>query len=214
MKISNSYAELGELFYQQVKPAPVDRPELFLWNEPLAEDLLLNQSPALDEASRASLFSGNELLPGSKPIAMAYAGHQFGHFVPQLGDGRAHLLGEFTDSNGVKRDVQLKGSGQTAFSRNGDGRCALGPAIREFVMSEAMHALKIPTTRCLAVTTTGEEVYREALPWADRIYLTIIEAETEGDRFFPGFRISDFDVTTDPRDGYTFYTLDRKDRRL
>jgi uncharacterized protein YdiU (UPF0061 family) len=109
----------------------------------------------------ANIFSGNELLPGSQPIAQAYSGHQFGHFNPQLGDGRAHLLGDITDANGQSWDVQLKGSGTSFFSRQGDGRCALAPALREFIMSEAMYALGVPTTRCLAVVATGQAVYRE-----------------------------------------------------
>ena len=102
-------------------------------------------------------------MPGSEPIATAYAGHQFGHFVPQLGDGRAHLLGEVLDQFGQRLDIQLKGSGPTIYSRGGDGRCAVGPAVREFIMSEAMNALGVPTTRCLAVVTTGEPVFRESV---------------------------------------------------
>ncbi|KGJ88976.1 protein adenylyltransferase SelO, partial [Colwellia psychrerythraea] len=109
----------------------------------------------------AQYFSGNQLIVGSKPIAQAYSGHQFGHFNPQLGDGRAHLLGDITDKQGQSWDVQLKGSGTSFFSRQGDGRCALGPALREYMMSEAMFALGVPTTRCLAVVATGEAVYRE-----------------------------------------------------
>lgn len=114
-----------------------------------------------DVGALAQVFSGNQLIPGSAPIAMVYAGHQFGQFVPQLGDGRAHLIGEVIDQHDNRRDIQLKGSGRTAFSRDGDGRCALGPAVREFIMSEAMYALGVPTTRCLAVVTTGEQVYRQ-----------------------------------------------------
>ena len=115
----------------------------------------------------AAVFSGNTLPDGAEPLAMAYAGHQFGHFVPQLGDGRAILLGEVTDSAGRQRDIQLKGAGRTRFSRGGDGRAALGPVIREYIVSEAMHALGIPTTRALAMVRTGEPVYRETpLPGA------------------------------------------------
>ncbi|KGJ88245.1 protein of unknown function UPF0061, partial [Colwellia psychrerythraea] len=115
----------------------------------------------------AQYFSGNQLIVGSKPIAQAYSGHQFGHFNPQLGDGRAHLLGDITDKQGQSWDVQLKGSGTSFFSRQGDGRCALGPALREYMMSEAMFALGVPTTRCLAVVATGEVVYLErSLPGA------------------------------------------------
>ena len=161
MAFSNSYLPLGKVFYQTIRPEPVRNPKLFLWNNGLAEELGLAEKLDLSEENRARLFSGNDLLPGLEPIALAYAGHQFGNFVPQLGDGRAHLLGETRDRLGELRDIQLKGSGTTSFSRNGDGRCALGPAIREFVMSEAMHALGVPSSRSLAVVTTGEDVFRE-----------------------------------------------------
>ncbi len=161
MKFSNSYARLGDIFYESVLPEPVKDPKIFLWNSKLAEEILLSEKVDLTTEELAQVFSGNTILPGSEPIALAYAGHQFGNFVPQLGDGRAHLLGEIFDRYSLRRDIQLKGSGQTSFSRNGDGRCALGPAVREFIMGEAMHALGIPTTRSLAVTTTGESVYRE-----------------------------------------------------
>ena len=121
----------------------------------------------LDAESLAALFAGNVLPLGASPIATAYAGHQFGSFVPQLGDGRAILIGEVRDRDGCRRDIQLKGAGRTPFSRNGDGRAALGPVLREYLISEAMHALGIPTTRALAAVTTGERVYREApLPGA------------------------------------------------
>jgi uncharacterized protein YdiU (UPF0061 family) len=114
-----------------------------------------------DPVAQAQAFSGNHIIPGSEPIATVYAGHQFGIFVPRLGDGRAHLLGEVLDQFGQRWDIQLKGSGRTSFSRMGDGRLAIGPAVREFIMSEAMNALGIPTTRSLAVVTTGETVFRE-----------------------------------------------------
>ncbi len=159
MKIYNSYTSLGEVFYERTDPHPVANPEIFLWNDALANELEFQDQQ--DLAGLAQVFSGNRLLPGSQPLALAYAGHQFGNFVPQLGDGRAHLLGEIIDQNGNRKDIQLKGSGQTRFSRNGDGRCAFGPALREYIMSEAMYALGIPTTRTLAVTTTGEAVFRE-----------------------------------------------------
>ncbi|MET0025295.1 MAG: protein adenylyltransferase SelO [Sedimenticola sp.] len=161
MMFSNSYTGLGDVFYESIAPEPVESPRTFLWNDRLAEELSLADKLDLSTVDLAGLFSGNDLLPGSEPIALAYAGHQFGNFVPQLGDGRAHLLGETTDRSGLTKDIQLKGSGQTSFSRNGDGRCALGPAIREFIMGEAMHALGVPSTRSLAVTTTGETVYRD-----------------------------------------------------
>ena len=161
MSFSNSYLSLGNVFYQTIRPEPVRDPKLFLWNNGLAEELGLPDKLDLSEDNRAQLFAGNNLLPGLESIALAYAGHQFGNFVPQLGDGRAHLLGETRDRLGELRDIQLKGSGQTSFSRSGDGRCALGPAIREFVMSEAMYALGVPSSRSLAVVTTGEVVFRE-----------------------------------------------------
>jgi uncharacterized protein YdiU (UPF0061 family) len=161
MLLANSYQNLGYIFYESVQPEPVKDPRLFLWNSQLSETLSLSQQLDLPPGELAQLFSGNKPLAPSSPIALAYAGHQFGHFVPQLGDGRAHLMGEIVDRSGERKDVQLKGSGVTSFSRNGDGRYALGPAIREYIMGEAMHALGIPTTRSLAVTTTGEPVYRE-----------------------------------------------------
>jgi uncharacterized protein YdiU (UPF0061 family) len=161
MNFSNSYAHLDEVFYEKTRPTPVQDPHLFLWNPSLAEELMISDELKHDPVAQAQAFSGNQLIPGSEPIATAYAGHQFGHFVPQLGDGRAHLLGEVLDQSGKGWDIQLKGSGRTSFSRGGDGRCALGPAVREFIMSEAMKALGVPTTRSLAVVTTGETVFRE-----------------------------------------------------
>jgi serine/tyrosine/threonine adenylyltransferase len=160
--IPSSYASLPERFFARVAPTPVAKPRLLRFNLELAADLNLNMS-ALEPAALAGLFSGNTLSPGTIPIAMAYAGHQFGHFVPQLGDGRAILLGEACDQGGVRRDIQLKGSGRTPYSRSGDGRAALGPVLREYVVSEAMHALGIPATRALAAVTTGESVRRETL---------------------------------------------------
>ncbi|MDX8382827.1 MAG: YdiU family protein, partial [Ghiorsea sp.] len=135
-------------------------PRLRLWNNDLADSLRISASLQADSSLLSAYFSGQRLFEGSKPVATAYAAHQFGHFVPQLGDGRAHLLGDTVDTCGQMREIQLKGSGTTPFSRRGDGRCALGPAVREYVMSEAMFALGVPTTRCLAVVTTGESVYR------------------------------------------------------
>lgn len=155
---SNSFAALPERFFVRQNPAQVAHPQLIAFNEPLARELGLSST-----ADAAGIFSGNVLPPGADPIAMAYAGHQFGNFVPQLGDGRAILLGEVIDRNGMRRDIQLKGAGRTAFSRGGDGRAALGPVLREYLMSEAMHALGVPTTRALAAVSTGETVIREQL---------------------------------------------------
>ncbi len=161
MNFSNSYASLNEFFYERTRPTPVQNPRLFLWNSGLAEQLMISDELKHDSVALAQAFSGNITIPGSEPVATVYAGHQFGNFVYQLGDGRAHLLGEVLDQFGQRLDIQLKGSGRTSYSRGGDGRCALGPAVREFIMSEAMKALDVPTTRCLAVVTTGETVFRE-----------------------------------------------------
>ncbi len=167
MKFSNSYVGLDEIFYERTLPIPVQNPRLFLWNSSLAEQLMIPNELKQDPAALAQAFSGNHIISGSEPIATVYAGHQFGSFVPRLGDGRAHLLGEVSDQFGQRWDIQLKGSGRTSFSRDGDGRCPIGPAVREFIMSEAMNALGVPTTRCLAVVATGETVFRETpLPGA------------------------------------------------
>ena len=155
MKLVPRYTNIGEGFAISDHPAEVTAPRLLLWNEPLAEQFNIQ----VDADSRANIFSGNEPQAVSA-VALGYSGHQFGHFSPRLGDGRAHLLGAISDDKNQLWDLQLKGAGATPFSRGGDGRCALGPAIREYVMSEAMHALGIPTTRCLAVVGSGETVYR------------------------------------------------------
>ena len=162
----NTYARELEGFYVPWQAAQVARPALVKLNRDLAEELGLD-AEALDSEQGARIFAGNETPEGAVPLAQAYAGHQFGGFSPQLGDGRALLLGEVIDRNGHRRDIQLKGSGPTPFSRNGDGRAALGPVLREYLIGEAMHALAIPTTRALAAVVTGEPVYREtALPGA------------------------------------------------
>ena len=162
----NTYAALPDGFFARVAPTPVAAPRLIKLNRPLAIRLGLDPD-RLESPEGAEILSGKRLPDGADPIAMAYAGHQFGHFVPQLGDGRAILLGEVIDVDGVRRDIQLKGSGPTPFSRRGDGRAALGPVLREYIVSEAMAALGIPTTRSLAATITGESVMREtALPGA------------------------------------------------
>jgi serine/tyrosine/threonine adenylyltransferase len=162
----NTYAALPANFFARVTPTPVASPRLIKLNRLLAIHLGLDPD-ILESPEGAEILSGKTLPGGADPIAMAYAGHQFGHFVPQLGDGRAILLGEVIDRDGVRRDIQLKGSGPTPFSRRGDGRAALGPVLREYVVSEAMAALGIPTTRSLAAVITGEQVMREtALPGA------------------------------------------------
>ncbi len=162
----NSYARLPERFYARLPPTPVQAPRLIKLNEALARELGLEPRHLASPAT-VEMLAGNRIAEGSDPIALAYAGHQFGNFVPQLGDGRAILLGEIVDTKGVRRDIQLKGSGPTPFSRRGDGRAALGPVLREYLVSEAMYAMGIPTTRSLAAVMTGEDVQREtALPGA------------------------------------------------
>jgi serine/tyrosine/threonine adenylyltransferase len=156
----NTYIHLPGNFYHRWMPIPVSNPQLISFNHELAEELLMENR---DKVILAKVFSGNIVPAGAYPIAQAYAGHQFGYFVPQLGDGRALLLGEVIDRQDIRRDIQLKGSGQTPFSRMGDGRAGLGPVMREYIVSEAMHKLGIRTTRSLAAVTTGEPVYRETI---------------------------------------------------
>ena len=162
LPFDNSYARLPERFYASLPPTPVGRPRLVRLNTALAAELGLDAG-LLASPSGVEVLAGNRIADGSTPIALAYAGHQFGNFVPQLGDGRAILLGEVVDRDGRRRDIQLKGSGQTPFSRRGDGRAALGPVLREYIVSEAMATLGIPTTRSLAAVTTGEPVFRETV---------------------------------------------------
>jgi uncharacterized protein YdiU (UPF0061 family) len=163
--LQHSYAGLPSRFYARIAPAGAPDPKLVVLNTSLARELGLD--PDALEPEAAALLCGNRLPEDADPIAMAYAGHQFGGFVPSLGDGRAILLGEIRARDGTLRDIQLKGAGRTPFSRGGDGHAALGPMLREYLVSEAMHALGVPTTRSLAVVTTGEQVYREsALPRA------------------------------------------------
>jgi len=162
----NSYARLPQAFHVRQAPVPVRAPGLIRLNGPLAHALGFDPD-AIAPEDWAAMLSGNRPVPGAEPLAMAYAGHQFGNFVPQLGDGRAILLGEVHDREGHRRDIQIKGAGRTPFSRGGDGRAALGPVLREYIVSEAMHALAIPTTRALAAVATGEWVFRETrLPGA------------------------------------------------
>ena len=156
----NTYARLPARFFAEVQPTPVAAPRIIRVNTALAAELGIDPA-LLDGPEGAALFSGNRVPDGAQPIAQAYAGHQFGGFSPQLGDGRAILLGEVLGRDGARRDIQLKGAGPTPFSRRGDGRAALGPVLREYLISEAMAALGIPTTRALAAVTTGEHVYRD-----------------------------------------------------
>jgi uncharacterized protein YdiU (UPF0061 family) len=160
----NSYARLPGTFYTRLNPEPVGAPSLIAYNGALGDFLGFSEA---SDAERAAVFSGVTLPEGATPLAQLYAGHQFGNFNPQLGDGRAILLGEVIGADGRRYDIQLKGSGRTPYSRMGDGRAWLGPVLREYVVSEAMHALGIPTTRALAATLTGEDVFRETrLPGA------------------------------------------------
>ncbi|WP_172370858.1 protein adenylyltransferase SelO [Sporosarcina jiandibaonis] len=157
----NSYAHLPEIFFTKMDPNPVDAPELIILNDSLAKSLGFN-ADALKSEEGIAVFAGNKIPEGAMPLAQAYAGHQFGHFT-MLGDGRAMLIGEQITPSGERFDIQLKGSGRTKYSRGGDGRAGIGPMLREYIISEAMHGLGIPTTRSLAVVTTGEKIYRETM---------------------------------------------------
>jgi uncharacterized protein YdiU (UPF0061 family) len=164
-KFDNSYARLPKSLFTRLNPTPVRSPELIILNGALATSLGLNVQ-ALQSNDGVAVLAGNQIPEGALPLAQAYAGHQFGHFT-LLGDGRALLLGEHITPLGERVDIQLKGSGKTPYSRGGDGRAALGPMLREYIISEAMHALGIATTRSLAVVTTGESLIRETeLPGA------------------------------------------------
>jgi uncharacterized protein YdiU (UPF0061 family) len=159
-RFEHSYAGLPGHFYAEIPPTPVPEPLLLRLNRELAEELGLD-ADWLASADGLAMLAGNRLPETARPLAMAYAGHQFGNFVPSLGDGRAILLGEVIDRHGRRRDLQLKGSGRTPFSRSGDGRAVLGPVLREYILGEAMHGLGIPTTRALGMVATGEPVFRE-----------------------------------------------------
>ncbi len=158
----NTYARLPEHFYARLDPTPVAEARIVKVNVELARELGLD-ADALTSEEGVAILAGNRVADGAEPIALAYAGHQFGYFVPQLGDGRANLLGELVARDGQRYDIQLKGSGRTPFSRGGDGRAALGPVLREYIVSEAMSALGVPTTRALAAVTTGEPVVRDTV---------------------------------------------------
>lgn len=198
----HSYAQLPDLFYSSTAPVPVSDPSIVIINDALSEELGLSVE-ALSQEQLAQLFSGNVLPASAQPIAQAYAGHQFGHFA-MLGDGRAHLIGEQITSDQKRVDIQFKGSGQTPYSRQGDGRAALGPMLREYVISEAMHALGIPTTRSLAVVTTGEPVLRETM--LQGAILTRVASSH--------LRVGTFEYTAAQRDvvllrQFTDYAIDR-----
>ena len=159
-QLENSYADLPKQFFTRINPTPVNKPNLVIFNKVLSKELGIDLPD--DKELLAQIFSGNKLPKKAKPISQAYAGHQFGHFSI-LGDGRAHLIGEQISSNGERFDIQFKGSGPTPYSRNGDGRAALAPMLREYIISEAMYALNIPTTRSLAVVSSGESIMRSSL---------------------------------------------------
>ena len=161
MLFDNSYQNLPQEFFERINPVPVKDPKIIIFNTDLGKSLGID--PKMSEKDLAKIFSGNEVPKGSSPIALAYAGHQFGQFVHQLGDGRAILLGELSTPDQERYDIQLKGSGQTKFSRQGDGRAPIGPIIREYVISESMNAMGIPSTRSLAAISSGEQVFRETL---------------------------------------------------
>ena len=162
LRFDNSYARLPERFFVRQAPTPVPTPKLIRLNEDLARELGIDPA-RLGVSDAVEVLAGNRVPETAEPLAMAYAGHQFGNWVPQLGDGRAVLLGEIIGRDGVRRDVQLKGAGRTPFSRGGDGRAVLGPVLREYIVSEAMAALGIPTTRALAAVTTGQQIMRQGL---------------------------------------------------
>ncbi|QBG47026.1 YdiU family protein [Verrucomicrobia bacterium S94] len=169
---TNTYARLPERFYARQRGTAVPAPQRIRTNPALAQELGID--PAWLETQEAlNIFSGNRIAAGSEPLAQAYAGHQFGGFVPQLGDGRALLLGEVIDQNGNRRDIQLKGSGRTPFSRGGDGKSALGPVLREYIVSEAMYALGVPTTRALAAVASGEAVMRQEGPLPGGVFTRV-----------------------------------------
>lgn len=198
----NSYARLSELLFARIKPEPVKAPKMLVFNYKLAEELGLQTDELIKEKGFA-VFAGNEIPIGADPIAQAYAGHQFAHFT-MLGDGRAVVLGEHITPVGRRFDLQLKGSGRTPFSRNGDGRAALGPMLREYILSEAMCALGIPTTRSLAVVATGENVLREnILPGA--ILTRIAESHIRVGTFEYVARCNNFDLLKKFAD----YTINR-----
>ena len=159
LRLESTYANLPEIFYTRLSPVPVSKPKVVIFNQKLAEEMGLDLTH-FNEQQKADLLAGNLIPEGCTPFAQAYAGHQFGNFT-MLGDGRAIILGEHLSSSGKRFDIQYKGSGRTPYSRGGDGRAALGPMLREYIISEAMHSLGIPTTRSLAVVSTGETVYRE-----------------------------------------------------
>ena len=172
ISFDNTYAKLPERFFVKQEPARVPEAKLIRFNRELAAKLSID-ADWLESADGVAMLAGNTIPEGAEPIAQAYAGHQFGGFSPQLGDGRAILLGEVIDTDGARYDLQLKGSGRTPFSRGGDGKSALGPVLREYIVSEAMAALGVPTTRALAAVTTGERVMRQEGPLLGAVFTRV-----------------------------------------
>ncbi|MDE0838282.1 MAG: YdiU family protein, partial [Kiritimatiellae bacterium] len=200
----NTYARLPERFYSKQRAAAVPTPQWLRANTTLATELGID--PAWLETTEAlHVFAGNSTADGSEPLAQAYAGHQFGGFSPQLGDGRALLLGEVVDQHGTRRDIQLKGSGRTSFSRGGDGKSALGPVLREYIVSEAMHALGVPTTRALAAVTTGENVLRQEGAMAGGVFTRVASSHIRVGTFQYFFARNDTDALRELAD----YTIAR-----
>lgn len=200
----NTYAKLPERFYSRQEADSVPSPQLIRANTELAMELDIDPS-WLESEEAVDVFSGTAVAEGSEPLAQAYAGHQFGGFVPQLGDGRALLLGEVVDQNSVRRDIQLKGSGRTPFSRGGDGKSALGPVIREYIVSESMHALGVPTTRALAAVTTGETVLRQEGSLAGGIFTRVASSHIRVGTFQYFYAKNDHDALRELAD----YTIAR-----
>ena len=201
---NNTYARLPERFYSKQGAVPVPAPKLLRVNTALAPELGIDLA-WLETPEALNVFSGNSTADGSEPLAQAYAGHQFGGFSPQLGDGRALLLGEVVDQHGTRRDIQLKGSGRTPFSRGGDGKSALGPVLREYIVSEAMHALGVPTTRALAAVTTGENVLRQEGHLAGGVFTRVASSHIRVGTFQYFFARNDTDALRELAD----YTIAR-----
>jgi serine/tyrosine/threonine adenylyltransferase len=200
IQFENSYTSLPSVFFRAVAPTPVKKPKVILWNKDLAEEFNLSN---LSDDEKAELFSGNSIATGSIPISQAYAGHQFGNFT-MLGDGRAILLGEVLLPDNERRDIQLKGSGRTPFSRGGDGRATLSSMLREYIISEAMYYLGIPTTRSLAVVETGEYVYRE-VQQTGAVLTRVAKSHIRVGSFEYAYQFTDFTALKN----FTDYTIQR-----
>ena len=193
IQFDNTYVQLPDHFFAKQAPSPVPDPRLVRLNRELAAKLSIDVN-WLESPAGIAMLAGNAIPEGAEPIAQAYAGHQFGRFVPQLGDGRAILLGEVIDADGRRHDLQLKGSGRTPFSRGGDGKSSLGPVIREYIVSEAMAALGVPTTRALAAVTTGERVMRQEGPLLGAVFTRVAASHIRVGTFQYFFARKDIDA--------------------